>query len=90
MTLPLDRPWLARYPAGIPAQIDSARFASLKDMFAASSARYAELPAFQSMGAVLRTSTTLSYCSVGTMSVTRCAGSAAAPTTLLGHADARV
>lgn len=53
MTLPLDRPWLARYPAGIPAQIDSARFASLKDMFAASSARYAELPAFQSMGAVL-------------------------------------
>ncbi len=49
----MDRPWLARYPAGVPADIDIDRFASLKDVLAASCARFAELPAFNSMGTVL-------------------------------------
>jgi long-chain acyl-CoA synthetase len=47
------RPWLAQYPAGIPAGIDVDRFASLKDVLTASCARFAALPAFNSMGTVL-------------------------------------
>jgi len=49
----MDRPWLAQYPAGIPAAIDVGRFASLKDVLAASCARFADLPAFNSMGTAL-------------------------------------
>ena len=49
----MDRPWLARYPAGVPAEIDIDEFASLKDVLAASCARFAELPAFSSMGTTL-------------------------------------
>jgi len=48
-----SRPWLAQYPAGVPAEIDIGRFASLKDVLAASCGRFAALPAFSSMGAVL-------------------------------------
>jgi long-chain acyl-CoA synthetase len=48
-----SRPWLAQYPAGVPAEIDIGRFASLKDVLAASCRRFAALPAFNSMGAVL-------------------------------------
>jgi len=47
------RPWLARYPAGIAAEIDTATYASLKDMLAVACARYGERPAFESMGTVL-------------------------------------
>jgi len=49
----MDKPWLARYPAGIPAEIDVDTFASLKDVLAASCTRFADLPAFSSMGTVL-------------------------------------
>jgi long-chain acyl-CoA synthetase len=49
----MQRPWLAQYPAGVPAEVDIQRFASLKDLLAASCARFADLPAFNSMGAVL-------------------------------------
>jgi long-chain acyl-CoA synthetase len=49
----MDRPWLAQYPAGVPAQIDVDAHASLKDMLAASCTRFAELPAYSSMGTVL-------------------------------------
>jgi long-chain acyl-CoA synthetase len=49
----MDRPWLAQYPAGVPAQIDVDAYASLKDMLVASCARYAELPAYSSMGTAL-------------------------------------
>jgi len=49
----MDRPWLAQYPAGVPAQIDADAYASLKDMLAASCARFAELPAYSSMGTAM-------------------------------------
>jgi len=49
----MDRPWLAQYPAGIPADVDIDRFASLKDVLADSCARFADLPAFSSMGTAL-------------------------------------
>jgi long-chain acyl-CoA synthetase len=49
----MDKPWLAQYPAGIPAEIDMLAFASLKEVLAASCARFADLPAFSSMGTEL-------------------------------------
>jgi len=49
----MQRPWLVQYPAGIPAEVDFRRYASLKEMFAASCARFAELPAYSSMGTVM-------------------------------------
>jgi long-chain acyl-CoA synthetase len=49
----MDKPWLAQYPAGIPAEIDMRTFASLKEVLAASCARFADLPAFSSMGTEL-------------------------------------
>src|SRR5512134_2045543 len=50
---PMDKPWLAQYPAGVPAQIDVHKFASLKDMLARSCARFSDLPAYNSMGTVM-------------------------------------
>jgi long-chain acyl-CoA synthetase len=49
----MNKPWLAQYPVGVPAEIDSNEFASLCDMFDASCRRFADLPAFNSMGTVL-------------------------------------
>ncbi len=50
----LDRkPWLAQYPAGVPAQIDVDTFASLPAMLASSCSRFADRPAFGSMGTVM-------------------------------------
>jgi long-chain acyl-CoA synthetase len=49
----MHKPWLAQYPVGVPAEIDVDRFASLKDLLAFSSARFADLPAYSSMGAVM-------------------------------------
>jgi long-chain acyl-CoA synthetase len=49
----MDRPWLVQYPAGVPADIDTEQFASLKDVLAASCTRFADRPAYQSMGATL-------------------------------------
>ena len=49
----MDRPWLAQYPAGVPAEIDIGKFASLKDLFAVTCARLADLPAYNSMGTVM-------------------------------------
>ncbi len=46
----MEKPWLSQYPAGIPAEIDVDKFASLKDVLATSCARFADLPAFSSMG----------------------------------------
>lgn len=45
-----QRPWLAHYPAGIPANIDSATFPMLKDMLADATKRYGNKPAFTCMG----------------------------------------
>nr|MCU0767995.1 AMP-binding protein [Burkholderiaceae bacterium] len=49
----MDRPWLSQYPPGVPAQIDVDAYASLKDMLASSCARFAELPAYSSMGTAM-------------------------------------
>jgi long-chain acyl-CoA synthetase len=46
----VNKPWLAQYPAGVPAEIDMQRFASLADVLSASCQRFADLPAYSSMG----------------------------------------
>ncbi len=45
-----QRPWLASYPEGVPADIDDAEYSTLVDMFNASVAAYADRPAMQSFG----------------------------------------
>ncbi len=49
----MDGPWLSQYPAGVPSDIDEHQFASLKDVLAASCKRFADRPAYRSMGAVM-------------------------------------
>ena len=49
----MHKPWLAQYPAGVPEEIDTGGFASLKDVLASSCARFADLPAYNSMGTVM-------------------------------------
>ena len=49
----MDRPWLAQYPAGVPADIDMGRYASLKAVLADTCARFADHPAYDSMGTVM-------------------------------------
>jgi long-chain acyl-CoA synthetase len=49
----MNKPWLAQYPAAVPAEIDLGQFASLKDVLATGCARFAERPAFSSMDTVM-------------------------------------
>ncbi|PWC11465.1 long-chain-fatty-acid--CoA ligase FadD [Brenneria roseae subsp. americana] len=49
----LEKIWLSRYPAAVPAEIDPDRFASLIDMFESTVARYADQTAFINMGEVM-------------------------------------
>jgi len=49
----MQKPWLAQYPPAVPAEIDFGPLASLKDVLDASCARFAERPAFNSMGTVM-------------------------------------
>lgn len=49
----MNKPWLAQYPANVPAEIDMQRFASLVDMLSDSCQRFADLPAYRSMGVAL-------------------------------------
>jgi long-chain acyl-CoA synthetase len=49
----MHKPWLVQYPAGVPAEIDARQFGSLKDVLAASCTRFADLPAYESMGSVM-------------------------------------
>lgn len=49
----MHKPWLVQYPPGVPAEIDIEQFASLKEVLASSCARFADRPAFNSMGTVL-------------------------------------
>jgi len=49
----MHKPWLVQYPPGVPAEINIEQFASLKEVLASSCARFADLPAFNSMGTVL-------------------------------------
>ena len=43
------RPWLAHYPAGVPAQIDMDEFAAITDVFDAALLKYRDNPAFSNM-----------------------------------------
>src|SRR5262245_42450352 len=46
----MERIWLKDYPAGVPAEIDQSRWPSLVAMMEESFARFADRPAFISMG----------------------------------------
>ncbi len=46
----MTHPWLAQYPAGVPAQIDTAAYPSLVALMAQSFSRHAALPAYRFMG----------------------------------------
>ncbi len=49
----LEKIWLSRYPADVPAEIDPDRYSSLIDMFENNVRRYADRPAFINMGEVM-------------------------------------
>ncbi|SER90397.1 long-chain-fatty-acid--CoA ligase [Rhizobium sp. NFR03] len=48
-----DRPWLASYPAGMPAEIASSSHTSLGNMFETSCTKYADRPAYTCMGTTI-------------------------------------
>lgn len=49
----MDKIWLQSYPPGVPATVDTRRFASLNAMLDDRCAEYRALPAFTNMGATL-------------------------------------
>jgi long-chain acyl-CoA synthetase len=49
----MDKPWLAQYPTGVPTEIDMRRFTSLVDLLSDSCKRFADLPAYRSMGVTM-------------------------------------
>ncbi len=49
----MDRIWLKHYPPGVPAEIDVGEYASVRDVFDESVARFASRPAFTCMGKTL-------------------------------------
>jgi long-chain acyl-CoA synthetase len=46
----MNKIWLKSYPAGVPAEIDTAQFRSLNEIVAGSCARYADHIAYEQMG----------------------------------------
>ena len=46
----MERIWLKHYPPGVPAEVDVNEYASLRDIFDESVARYASRPSFTCMG----------------------------------------
>jgi long-chain acyl-CoA synthetase len=48
-----DRPWLAQYPAGVPAEIDVDEFPSVVSVLERAIALYRDRPAFANLGKVL-------------------------------------
>lgn len=49
----MEKVWLKRYPADVPAEIDPDQYSSLVEMFEQSVARFADQPAFINMGQVM-------------------------------------
>src|SRR3546814_9259283 len=49
----VERPWLAQYPAGIPAQIDADEFSSIPAVLEGSIRKFRDRPAFTNMGKTL-------------------------------------
>ena len=58
----MDRIWLKRFPAGVPADIDPGAYASITALLAEACAKYRHLPAFTNMG------TSLSYAQLDELS----------------------
>ena len=49
----MEKIWLKEYPAGVPAEIDVNRYASVKQIFEESCTKFAPLPAFLNMGVAM-------------------------------------
>ncbi|MFV8797253.1 long-chain-fatty-acid--CoA ligase FadD [Yersinia sp. LJYL362] len=49
----MEKVWLKRYPADVPAEIDPDRYSSLVEMFENAALRYSDQPAFINMGEVM-------------------------------------
>ncbi|HEU5397931.1 MAG TPA: long-chain-fatty-acid--CoA ligase [Gammaproteobacteria bacterium] len=49
----MEKLWLKQYPAEVPAEIDIKRYASVKQIFEESCARFGSLPAYVNMGVAL-------------------------------------
>src|SRR6476620_1675084 len=49
----VERPWLASYPAGVPAQIDLDEFPSIVSVLQSSLEKYRDRPAFSNLGKTL-------------------------------------
>ncbi|MBW8810779.1 MAG: AMP-binding protein, partial [Lysobacter sp.] len=49
----LERPWLAQYPQGVPAQIDVEEFPSVVSVLENAIEKYRDRPAFSNFGKVL-------------------------------------
>jgi len=49
----MDKPWLQHYPAGVPANIDPEQYPRLMDMVEESFKKFADSPAYVSMGKTL-------------------------------------
>lgn len=49
----MEKPWLKRYPEGVPETIDPDQYSSLVEMFEQSVQKHADQPAFINMGAVM-------------------------------------
>src|SRR5688500_11883258 len=49
----VDRPWLSRYPKGVPAEIDINEFASIPAVLGSACDRFRDKAAFENMGRVL-------------------------------------
>jgi len=58
----LDKPWLKSYPEGVPAEIPTPEFHSIRDMCEYAFREYAERPAYTNMG------TTITYADLDRMS----------------------
>ena len=48
-----ERPWLASYPAGVPAEIDVDEFGSIVDVLQTSLQKFRDRPAFANLGKTL-------------------------------------
>ena len=49
----MNKPWLSQYPAGVPAEIDTNEFSSLKEMLVVTCKQFGDLPAYSSMGTAM-------------------------------------
>jgi long-chain acyl-CoA synthetase len=49
----MEKVWLESYPAGVPAEVDVTRYASIADVFTTACSRFAERPSLRSMGVTL-------------------------------------